>query len=79
MMAWVSATVFLVALMASVTVIAMTIAPQWRRILSLACGRVEVETSFAPLRQLACAERRIAVRRWAAAPAPFPIRMRGAA
>lgn len=78
MMAWLSALAFSAALMASVAAIAMTIAPQWRRILSLASGKIE--TSFAPLRQLAHAERRIAVRRWAAAPVPAPIRrMRGAA
>ncbi len=48
------------------------------RIARLALGHVE--QGFAPLGQLAQAERRIAVRRWASAPVPAPIRrMREAA
>ncbi|WP_242095701.1 hypothetical protein [Sphingomonas sp. CROZ-RG-20F-R02-07] len=62
----------------AVMVIASSIAPQWRRILRLASGRVE--PAFAPLQTLAAAERRIAVRRWASAPLPTPVnRMRAAA
>lgn len=62
----------------AVTVIAMMVAPQWRRIMSLATGHAEV--SFSPLAQLAVAERRIAVRRWAARPVPAAInRLRAAA
>lgn len=45
-----------------------SVAPQWRRILSLAAGNPEV--SFAPLTQLVQAERRIAVRRWSTASRP---------
>ena len=52
--------------------IASTVAPQWRRILRLAAGYPE--TAFAPLSSLVHAERRIAVRRWASAPIPAPIR-----
>lgn len=68
MVAIVSAMVFVGAAATSGTVIAGMVAPQWRRILSLATGHVEV--GFTPLRTLAIAERRIAVRRWAAAPMP---------
>ena len=49
-----------------------TVAPQWRRIARLAAG--QVEQPFHPLEQLAQAERRIAVRRWAAAPVPAAVR-----
>lgn len=49
-----------------------TIAPQWSRIARLARGHVE--QPFQPLEVLANAERRIAVRRWAAASAPVPLR-----
>lgn len=49
-----------------------TIAPQWRRIARLAAGHVE--QPFYPLGQLAQAERRIAIRRWAAAPVPAAVR-----
>lgn len=48
-----------------------TIAPQWRRIARLAAGHVE--RPFQPLAGLATAERRIAVRRWAATPAPVVV------
>ncbi len=47
-----------------------SVAPQWRRILSLAAGNPEI--AFAPLTQLVQAERRIAVRRWSAASRPMP-------
>lgn len=50
----------------------VTVAPQWRRIARLAAGHVE--QPFHPLEQLAQAERRIAVRRWAAAPVPAAVR-----
>ncbi len=53
-----------------------TVAPQWRRIARLAAGHVE--QPFQPLENLALAERRIALRRWAAAPVPAPIRSRRA-
>lgn len=65
-----SALVFSAALTVSLVVIGMAVGPQWRRIVKLAMG--EIETSFAPLQQLALAERRIAVRRWASAPVPAP-------
>ena len=45
-----------------------SVAPQWRRIARLALGRPEM--AFAPLAQLAQAERRIAVRRWSGATRP---------
>jgi hypothetical protein len=78
MIAVVSILVFAGAFALSAGLIAMAIGPQWRRIVNLAMGRVE--QSFAPLEQLAQAERRIAVRRWASAPIPMPItRLRGAA
>ena len=60
------------ALVASLAVIFATVAPQWQRILSLASG--QIEPSFAPLAQLASAEQRIAIRRWASAPVPAPLR-----
>jgi len=78
MMALVSLLVFSGAMAASTAVIAVTVAPQWRRIVRLASG--QVEQPFAPLGQLRIAERRIAVRRWAADPIPAPIaRLRAAA
>ena len=72
MIAVVSILVFAGAFALSAGVIAMAVGPQWRRIVSLAIGRTE--QSFAPLQQLALAERRIAVRRWASAPLPAPLR-----
>ena len=58
--------------------IVASVAPQWRRIARLAAGHIE--QPFSPLAQLAVAERRIAVRRWAASPAPAPVhRLRAAA
>jgi len=78
MVAIMSALVFAGALGTSAAVIAAMIAPQWRRIVSLATGHIE--PSFAPLRTLATAERRIAVRRWASAPVPAAVsRLRAAA
>jgi hypothetical protein len=70
--------IFAGALVTAVAVIVMMVAPQWQRIVSLAAG--QAEPSFAPLAQLAVAERRIAVRRWAARPVPAEIsRLRVAA
>ena len=69
--------VFMGAMALAVTVIWLSVAPQWRRIAGLAMGRVE--QPFQPLEALAIAERRIAVRRWASAPACAPVRMRAAA
>lgn len=45
-----------------------TVAPQWHRITRLALGHVE--QPFHPLEQLAQAEHRIAIRRWAGTPVP---------
>ena len=74
----VSFMVFAGALGVAVAVIAQMVAPQWRRIASLATGHIE--PSFAPLAALTVAERRIAVRRWAAQPIPAAFtRMREAA
>jgi hypothetical protein len=72
MVAVVSVLVFSGAFLVSVGVIAATVAPQWQRIVRLAAGHVE--PAFAPLSQLASAERRIAVRRWASAPVPAGVR-----
>ncbi len=63
MMALVSILVFAGAFALSVGIIASAVGPQWRRIARLATGQVDEQ--FAPLGQLALAERRIAVRRWA--------------
>lgn len=71
MVAFVDFVVFGGAFTLAIAVIAVMVAPQWRRILSLAMGHAEV--SFTPLAQLAGAERRIAVRRWAARPVPAAI------
>ena len=65
-------TVFVGALALALAAIWTTVAPEWRRVLRLAAGHVEAP--FQPLAQLAHAERRIAVRRWAAAPVPAAIR-----
>jgi cytochrome c551/c552 len=64
--------VFSGAMALAVMAIWSTVAPQWRRIARLAAGHVE--QPFQPLGQLAQAERRIAVRRWAAAPLPAAVR-----
>lgn len=78
MVAMVSMMVFAGAFGTSASVIATMVAPQWRRIVRLSMGRTE--PSFAPLAQLANAERRIAVRRWSASsPAPSFSRLRAAA
>ncbi|WP_174292442.1 hypothetical protein [Sphingomonas bacterium] len=70
--------VFAGALALSIAVIALMVVPQWQRIALLAMGNME--TGFAPLERLAVAERRIAVRRWAAQPIPPAfIRLREAA
>jgi NADH:ubiquinone oxidoreductase subunit 6 (subunit J) len=63
--------VFAGALVLSVAMIVMAIAPQWNRIVRLAMGHVE--PAFMPLATLATAERRIAVRRWASNPASAPV------
>ena len=67
-MALLGTLIFIGAMALALGAIWATIAPQWRRIISLATGHVE--RPFNPLEQLARAERRIAVRRWAAAPVP---------
>lgn len=78
MMTVVSTLIFSGALALSFAAIAMAVGPHWRRIVRLAMGHVD--TGFAPLEQLALAERRIAVRRWAAGSAPASIhRLRGVA
>ena len=64
--------VFTGAFALSFGVIAVSVTPQWRRIVRLATGHIE--PAFTPLAALAGAERRIAVRRWASAPVPHPIR-----
>ena len=76
MIAILSILVFTGAFATSVAVIAAMVAPQWRRIASLASGHME--QSFSPLQTLVVAERRIAVRRWAAT-SPAAGRMRAAA
>lgn len=68
MMTFLSVAVFAGAFAIAVVVIALSVAPQWRRIARLAMGHVE--QPFAPLTALTHAERRIAVRRWSAMSAP---------
>lgn len=77
MVAVLAALIFSGAFILSVAVIAASIAPQWERILRLASG--QTEPAFAPLSQLALAERRIRLNRWASAPASQPVRLREAA
>ena len=78
MVAFLGFVVFAGAFVTAAWVIAMMVAPEWRRIVSLATGHAQ--PSFAPLAQLAVAERHIAVRRWAARPVPAAInRLRAAA
>lgn len=73
MVAVISTLVFAGALALSVGVIALSVGPQWRRIVRLAFG--QPDERFAPLSTLVLAERRIAVRRWStAAPVPAAIR-----
>ena len=71
--------IFAGALAMASMVIWASIAPQWRRIASLATGHLE--RPFTPLETLARAERRIAVKRWAmtSRPAFVPVRSRAAA
>ena len=76
MIAVLSVLVFVGATVCASAVIAMTVAPQWRRIVRLAAGHVE--QPFSPLTTLTQAERRIAVRHWSTTPAPT-LRMRAAA
>jgi hypothetical protein len=77
MMAMVGTLVFIGAMALAMAAIWLSVAPQWRRIVRLAAG--QVEQPFHPLEQLARAERRIAVRRWATVPSASPARMRVAA
>ena len=72
MVAVLSLMIFSGAFVAAVAVIASSMAPQWQRIMSLAAGNIEA--SFSPLAELAIAEQRIAVRRWASAPVPASLR-----
>ena len=76
-MAVIGTIVFVGAMAMAMAVIWLAVAPQWRRIARLAGGHVE--HPFQPLGALALAERRIAVKRWAAS-APTPaVRLRAAA
>lgn len=68
MVAVVAFLVFSTAMAVALAVIVAMVAPQWRRIVRLVAGHVEPE--FQPLSALASAERRIAVRRWAAVRMP---------
>ena len=78
MVAVISTLVFAGALALSIGVIALSVGPQWRRIVRLALG--QPDERFAPLSALVLAERRIAIRRWSAEPVPAAIRrMRAAA
>lgn len=76
-MAVLGAMVFIGAMALASVVIWLSVAPQWRRIMSLATGHVE--QPFQPLQALAHAERRIAVKRWAATSASAAVRIRAAA
>jgi len=77
MMALMSVLIFAGAMALSVGMIVMTVRPQWQRIARLASGNVEA--GFTPLATLALAERRIAVRRWAATPPSTAGRIRAVA
>ena len=68
----VSGAVFAGAMALALAAIWSTVAPEWRRIARLAAG--QVEKPFQPLGTLAQAERRTAVRRWAAIPVPAAVR-----
>ena len=68
----VETTLFAGATALAVGTIWSAVAPEWRRILRLAAGNLE--QPFQPLHALTVAERRIAVRRWAAQPVPAAIR-----
>lgn len=74
MMQAVTTLVFSGAAAASGATIWAMVAPQWQRIARLATGRVEED--YAPLAELVRAERRIAVRRWAASSRPSASWMR---
>lgn len=63
--------VFVGALAVASATIWLSLAPQWNRVVRLMTGHVE--TGFAPLATLAVAERRIALRRWAAQSGPVTI------
>lgn len=76
-MAVIGMLVFVGAMALAAMVIWLTVAPQWRRIARLAGGHIE--QPFQPLGALAQAERRIAVKRWASAPAVTPLPRRAAA
>ncbi|MBB4154024.1 putative butyrate kinase (DUF1464 family) [Sphingomonas jinjuensis] len=79
MVAVISTLIFAGAAALALGVIALSVGPQWRRIVRVAMG--QAEDRFTPLSTLVQAERRIAVRRWSAsAPVPVEIRrMRAAA
>ena len=64
MVAVLGSMIFSGAFVTACAVIVGMIVPQWQRIARLAAGHTE--QAFAPLAQLAVAERRIAVRRWSA-------------
>ena len=66
-MAVLSILVFAGAFILSVTLIATSVAPQWKRIVRLAMGHVE--PSFTTVGTVMVADRRIIVRRWASTPA----------
>ncbi|WP_375392118.1 hypothetical protein [uncultured Sphingomonas sp.] len=67
----VAVAVFAGAMAMAVAAIWSTVAPEWHRIARLAVG--QVEEPFRPLAALVRAERRIAVKRWAASPIPAPL------
>lgn len=78
MMTLISLGVFAGTLGVSIFAIAATVAPRADRIMAALLGRPQSQR--APLAQLVLAERRIAVRRWAAQPRPAAtIRTRAAA
>ena len=79
MVAVLGSMVFASGFVMAIAVIAGMIVPQWQRIARLALGRPE--HAFAPLAQLAVAERRIAVQHWSADRRPVgdAIRLRVAA
>jgi len=68
MMAVVSIVVFAGALVTAIAVIAFAVGPHWLRIVRVAAGHAD--RGFAPLEQLARAERRISVRRRESLPVP---------
>ncbi|WP_425229694.1 hypothetical protein [Sphingomonas sp.] len=72
-MAVIGTIVFTGAMALASAAIWVSIAPQWRRIVRLAAGNPD--QPFQPLANLARAEHRIAVRRWAAATSPVAVRV----